>query len=58
MSIQDSTCYGPSTQWENLTFDGDERKFEIWETKILGYMKLKNLKDKMMLMPTRMRQHF
>ncbi len=41
------TGYGPSAtnQWQNLTFDGDERKFELWETKILGYMKLKKLKD-------------
>eukprot|EP00794_Sanderia_malayensis_P001519 gene1519-1679_t len=45
MSIQDSTGYGPSTQWKNLTFDGDQRKFEIWETKILGYMELRKLKD-------------
>jgi len=35
--------YGPSNQWQN--FDGDERKFEVWETKILGYFKLKKLKD-------------
>ena len=39
------TGYVPSSQWQNLTFDGDERKFELWETKILGYMKLKKLKD-------------
>ena len=40
-----STGYGPSNQWQNLIFDGDARHFEIWETKFLGYMKLKNLKD-------------
>ena len=40
-----STGYGPSNQWQNLVFDGDERKFEVWETKILGYFKLKKLKD-------------
>ena len=50
MSSSHLTGYGmPSTsaanQWQNLTFDGDERKFELWETKILGYMKLKKLKD-------------
>ena len=39
------TGYGPSNQRQNLTFDGDERKFELWETKILGYMELKKLKD-------------
>ena len=38
------TGYGPSSAWRNLVFDGDERKFEIWETKIMGYMKLKKLK--------------
>ena len=42
---KDLTAYGPSSQWQNLTFDGDERKYEIWETKILGYMKLRKLKD-------------
>eukprot|EP00795_Rhopilema_esculentum_P013920 gene13920-4872_t len=41
----DLTGYGPSSQWKNLTFDEDERTFEIWETKILGYMKLRKLKD-------------
>ena len=41
----DSTGYGPSSQWKNLTFDGDERKFEVWKTKLLGYMKLRKLKD-------------
>ena len=39
------TGYGPSNQWQNITFDGDERKFELWETKFLGYMKLRKLKD-------------
>ena len=39
------TGYGPSTQWQNLIFDGDERKFETWEVKILGYMKLRKLKE-------------
>ena len=38
------TGYGPSSLWQNLVFNGDERKFEVWETKILGYMKLKKLK--------------
>lgn len=39
-----STGYGPSTQWKNITFDGDERKFELWEVKFLGYMKIRKLK--------------
>ena len=39
------TGYGPSSQWQNLAFDGDKRKFEIWEVKILGCMKLRKLKE-------------
>ena len=27
-----------------LRFDGDESKYELWETKMLAYMKLKKLK--------------
>ena len=39
------TGCGPSNQWQNLVFDGNERKYELWETKILGYTKLKGLKE-------------
>ena len=39
-----STGYGPSTQWKNITFDGDERKFELWEVKFFGYLKIRKLK--------------
>ena len=39
------TGCGPSNQWQNLVFDGNERKYELWETKILGYIKLKGLKE-------------
>ena len=36
------TGYGaPAHQ---LRFDGDESKYELWETKMLAYMKLKKLK--------------
>ena len=31
--------------YKNLYFYGDERKFEIWDEKFLGYMKIKKLKD-------------
>ena len=31
--------------YKNLYFDGDERKFEIWNEKFIGYMKIKKLKD-------------
>ena len=41
-----SIGYGPSTsgRWNNLQFNGDDRKYEQWEVKFLGYMKLKKLK--------------
>lgn len=32
--------YGPR---HRLFFDGDERKFELWEVKLLGYMRLQKL---------------
>ena len=32
--------YRPSAR---LIFDGDERKFELWEIKFLGYLRLKKL---------------
>ena len=34
------TGYGPSAR---LIFDGDEKKFELWEIKFLGYLRLKKL---------------
>ena len=37
--------YGPSSRWQRLCFDGDERKFEQWLIKFLGYMRLQKLKD-------------
>lgn len=41
-----STGYGPSAsnQWRKLSFDRDERKFELWERKFLDYMKIRKLK--------------
>jgi len=45
MSSNRSTGYGPSNLWQNLVFDGNEKKFELWEIKVLGYMKLKKLKN-------------
>ena len=46
MSAQDSASrgYGPSSRWARLAFDGDERKFEQWLVKFLGYMRLKGLR--------------
>ena len=41
------TGYGPSStgRYNRLLFDGDERKYEQWEVKFLGYMRLRKLKD-------------
>ncbi|KAJ8017740.1 hypothetical protein HOLleu_44638 [Holothuria leucospilota] len=36
------TGYGPRYR---LIFDGDERKYELWEIKFLGYMRLQKLHD-------------
>jgi len=38
--------YGPSTRkgcYESLLFNGDEQKYEQWEIKFLGYMRLQKL---------------
>jgi len=35
-------------RYERLLFDGDERKYEQWEIKFLGYMRLQKLKDMIM----------
>ena len=42
-----ATGYGPSTQsrYQHLHFNGDERRYEMWETRFLGYMLMKGLKD-------------
>ena len=40
-----ATGYGPSNHWQNLSFNGDERKYEQWEVRFLGYLKIKKLKD-------------
>uniref|UniRef100_A0A1A8MDX0 CCHC-type domain-containing protein n=4 Tax=Nothobranchius TaxID=28779 RepID=A0A1A8MDX0_9TELE len=34
-----------STRWSRLMFDGDEEKYELWETKFLGHLRLQGLKD-------------
>ena len=36
-----STGYGPRPK--RTVFDGDEKKYEIWEVKFLGYMRLRSL---------------
>ena len=40
-----STGYGPSGRWSRLMFNGDERKYEQWEFRFLGYMLMKQLKS-------------
>ena len=35
-----TTGYGPRMR---LTFDGDEKKYELWEVKFLGFMRLQKL---------------
>ena len=37
-----ATGYGPR---HRLLFDGDERKYELWEVKLLGYMRLQKLHE-------------
>ena len=37
-----ATGYGPSRR---LLFDGDEAKYELWEIKFLGYMRLHKVYD-------------
>ena len=47
-SSNNLTGYGPSSnagRFNRLYFDGDERKYEQWEIKFLGYMRLQKLKD-------------
>ncbi|KAL1269568.1 hypothetical protein QQF64_031857 [Cirrhinus molitorella] len=43
------TGYGPrrdaGNRWNRLYFDGDEKQYELWETKFLGHMRLLGLKD-------------
>ena len=41
--VMSSKGYGPSSS--HLLFDGDERKYELWEVKFLVYLHLKELSD-------------
>ena len=46
--MNNSTGYEPSaslSRYSRLIFDGDERKYEQWEVKFLGYMRLQKLRD-------------
>ena len=50
MATNNSTGYGTSmlqqSRYSRLIFDGDKQKFEQWQIKILGYMRLQKLKEK------------
>ena len=37
------TGYATSTNRHRIVFDGDERRFELWEVKFLGFMKIRGL---------------
>lgn len=34
-----------SSRWARFIFDGDEKNYELWETKFLGHLCLQGLKD-------------
>ena len=44
MASLNCSGYGPSPR-NRLIFDGDESKFELWEVKFLGYLRLQKLHD-------------
>ncbi|XP_034144603.1 uncharacterized protein LOC117593456 [Esox lucius] len=43
MSIRSDTVV-PRHRWSRLVFDGDEKNYELWETKFLGHLCLQGLK--------------
>ena len=43
MTSATTTGYGP--RHRGLMFDGEESKYELWEIKFLGYMRLRKLSD-------------
>ena len=43
MSALRLTGYGPSNQWQKLVFDGDERKYELWETRLYKADRIKEV---------------
>lgn len=49
------TGYGPShvgQRWFRLLFDGEEKNYELWETRFLAHMELRGLRDTIMEVPT------
>ena len=53
--MYNATGYGPrrdvGNRWSRLCFDGDEKNYEIWETKFLGYLRLQGLKETILQEP-------
>lgn len=49
------TGYGPrrhvGNRWQRLCFDGDERNYKLWETKLLAHMRLLGLKETILKEP-------
>ena len=42
--METSTGYGPS-RYSRLYFNGESEKYDIWEEKFLGYLKIKKIKE-------------
>ena len=40
-----------ASRWSRLLFNGDEKNYEIWETKFLGHLRLQGLKDVVLNFP-------
>ena len=40
-----------SSRWSRLVFNGDEKNYELWETKFLGHLLLQKLKDTILNQP-------
>ncbi|KAJ8010117.1 hypothetical protein DPEC_G00071660 [Dallia pectoralis] len=49
------TGYGPrkefGSRWNRLCFDGDEKNYELWETKFLAHLRLLSLKSTILSEP-------
>ena len=46
--MSNATGYGPSRagqRWFRLLFDGEEKSYELWETRFLAHMELRRLRE-------------
>ena len=46
--MSNATGYGPShsgQRWFRLLFDGEEKSYELWETRFLAHMELRRLRE-------------